>query len=65
MSAENLKNTTIDIYTRETILDFKIIFITGEKSRLNDSDTKKPNKISAITLKVLTVIGCNLNFKYT
>ncbi len=65
ISTENLKNTTIDIYTIETIEDFKIMFMTGEKLRLKINDSKNPNKISEITLKVFTDIGCNLNFRYT
>jgi hypothetical protein len=65
ISNENLKNTTIDIYTIVTIEDFKILFMTGEKLRLKINVSKNPNKISEITLKVFTDIGCNLNFRYT
>tara|TARA_B110000211_G_scaffold146180_1_gene166705 strand:+ start:498 stop:650 length:153 start_codon:yes stop_codon:yes gene_type:complete len=49
----------------ETIEDFKMMFMTGEKLRLKINDSKNPNKISEITLKVFTDIGCNLNFRYT
>ena len=42
-----------------------MMFMNGGKLRLKINDSKNPNKISEITLKVFTDKGCNLNFMYT
>lgn len=42
-----------------------MMFMNGGKLRLKINDSKNPNKISEITLKVFTDKGCNLNFMCT